>query len=166
MKDYSDSKLFFICVLLLGAEFCKMISSKITLDSLIFSGLKLSAFSNYSTLLRLNHSCCPNTEFFWNSEKKVEELRATHPLPAGTELTDCYIDFPVEGRLVRRDRRVLLRVGFGFWCSCQVCDQPGEISIKDDELRKEAWDLSLIRLELHVTDDPEELSHMLGKEIF
>ena len=99
----------------------------------------------------------------WNSEKNVEELRATHPLPAGTELTDCYIDFPVEGRLVRRDRRVLLRVGFGFWCSCQVCDQPEELSRKDDELRKEVWELSLVRLELLVTDEQEELYQMLGK---
>jgi hypothetical protein len=51
---------------------------------------------------RLNDSCCPITEFFWNTEENVEELRATRLILSGTELTDCYIDFPVQGRLTRR----------------------------------------------------------------
>ena len=57
----------------------------------------------------------PNTEFFWNSENEVEELRATRMILRGTEMMGCYIGFPVEGRLTRRERRVMLKVGFGFW---------------------------------------------------
>ena len=53
---------------------------------------------------------CPSS-----TEENVEELRATHLILSWTELTDCYIDFPVEGRLTRRDRRVMLRIEFAFW---------------------------------------------------
>ena len=38
---------------------------------------------------------------------------------------------------------------------CEVCDLDKETSEEDDKLRKEAWDLSFIRLEMHVTNDCE-----------
>jgi hypothetical protein len=38
----------------------------------------------------------PNTEFHWNSEKKVEELRASRDIQEGEELTDAYLDLTAE----------------------------------------------------------------------
>jgi hypothetical protein len=38
----------------------------------------------------------PNTEFHWNSEKKVEELRASSDIQEGEELTDAYLDLTAE----------------------------------------------------------------------
>ena len=63
----------------------------------------------------MNHSCVPNTEFHWNNEKKVEELRAARDIEAGEELTDCYLDLTLDGRITREERRKLLRGGYGFW---------------------------------------------------
>ena len=66
-------------------------------------------------MYRVNHSCQPNTEFHWNSEKGVEELRAGRKIAAGEELTDCYLDLTVEGRITRDERRGVLMGGYGFW---------------------------------------------------
>ena len=64
---------------------------------------------------RLNHSCTPNTEFNWNAENKVEELRATRAISEGEELTKCYLDFTVKGSLTRKERRIKLNDGYEFW---------------------------------------------------
>jgi hypothetical protein len=63
----------------------------------------------------VNHSCQPNTEFHWNGEKGVEELRAARKILSGEEMTDCYLDLTVEGRITRNERRSVLRGGYGFW---------------------------------------------------
>ena len=38
----------------------------------------------------------PNTEFHWNSEEGVEELRAARDIRQGEELTDSYLDLTVQ----------------------------------------------------------------------
>lgn len=72
-------------------------------------------FSSNTVIYRVNHSCQPNTEFHWNNEKGVEELRAGRKIAVGEELTDCYLDLTVEGRITRDERRGVLMGGYGFW---------------------------------------------------
>ena len=72
-------------------------------------------------LRRLNHSCCPNTEFHWESESQEEHLRAIRDIREGEELLDCYLDLTLPGRVTRDQRRNILMGGYNFWWSRQVC---------------------------------------------
>ena len=72
---------------------------------------------------RINHSCQPNTEFHWNSATYCEHLMSIRDIEAGEELTDCYLDLTLDGRVTTDERRCLLRAGYGFWCQCQGCSQ-------------------------------------------
>ena len=56
--------------------------------------------------------------------------------------------------MVRRILLIKLYLTF-IRCGCEVCDLDNETSEEEDKLRKEAWDLSLMRSEMHVTDDCE-----------
>ena len=91
---------------------------------------------------RINHSCCPNTEFHWDSELREEHLRAIRDIREGEELLDCYLDLNLPGRLTRDQRRNLLRGGYGFWCQCWACEKPQEEVEAEDSLRQEAFTLS------------------------
>ena len=93
-------------------------------------------------LSRINHSCCPNTEFHWDSGLSEEHLRATRDIREGEELLDCYLDLNLPGRLTRDQRRNILRGGYGFWCDCQFCDKPQSEVAAQDRLRQEAFTLS------------------------
>lgn len=96
-------------------------------------------------LARANHSCVPNTEFHWNQEEGLEELRATADIKAGEELVDCYLDLTAEGRISRRERWELLRAGYGFECNCQACSLEGEEREEDDMRRREVFQLSQVQ---------------------
>ena len=93
-------------------------------------------------LSRINHSCCPNTEFHWDEELGEEHLRATRDIREGEELLDCYLDLNLQGRLTRDQRRNILRGGYGFWCDCKFCDKPQSEVTAEDRLRQEAFTLS------------------------
>merc|ERR1719361_2975385 len=54
---------------------------------------------------RANHSCRPNCEFHWCQERGLQELRASKPVEEGEELTDCYLDLSLEGRITREERQ-------------------------------------------------------------
>ena len=93
-------------------------------------------------LSRINHSCCPNTEFHWDSELEEEHLRAIRDIKEGEELLDCYLDLNLPARQSRDQRRNLLRAGYGFWCDCRFCDKPQDQVAAEDSLRHEAFTLS------------------------
>ena len=114
-------------------------------------------------ITRLNHSCSPNTEFYWNTVTKVEELRATRDIARGEELTDCYLDLVSQGRNTRDQRRELLQHGYGFRCTCQVCDLSDELSEEDDNLRKEASNHCSDCQDLNEIFDNEELLIKMSK---
>lgn len=112
---------------------------------------------------RLNHSCSPNTEFYWNDEKNVEELRATRAILEGEELTDCYLDFTVKGSLTRSERRIKLNIGYGFLCTCSLCSLDDDLSETDDSLRTEACHLSDVCREMNESSDTDEFSKLVIK---
>jgi len=88
---------------------------------------------------RANHSCRPNCEFHWCQQRGVQELRANRCIEDGEELTDCYLDLSVEGRITRAERQKVLLGAYGFQCSCQACNLDQEDVEKEDQLRREAW---------------------------
>ncbi|KAL4244720.1 hypothetical protein ABKN59_010198 [Abortiporus biennis] len=68
---------------------------------------------------RVNHSCCPNSNFSFHRPSFAMELRATRYIPKGTEITVNYC-----GRLEPcKDRQKLIQ-HYGFTCDCPACKDP------------------------------------------
>ncbi|XP_023330710.1 SET domain-containing protein 5 isoform X2 [Eurytemora carolleeae] len=112
-------------------------------------------------LARLNHSCRPNTEFHWNDELGCDELRAFRNISQGEELTNCYLDLTIKGRITQQERRSLLKSGYGFDCNCEVCSLPFNLLEQDDKLRVEAFNLSQTCFDLKDSLSSEEISNVL-----
>ena len=84
-----------------------------------------------SHFFRINHSCSPNTEYHWDEASGSEHLRSIRDitvrkndklhsfvrlnLKKGEELTDCYLDLTLEGRISADQRKRLLKGGYDFW---------------------------------------------------
>ena len=90
-------------------------------------------------------------------------MRATRDIARGEELTDCYLDLVSQGRNTRDQRRELLQHGYGFRCTCQVCDLSDELSEEDDNLRKEASNHCSDCQDLNEIFDNEELLIKMSK---
>jgi len=91
---------------------------------------------------RANHSCRPNCEFHWCQERGLQELRASRSIEEGEELTDCYLDLSLEGRVTRAERQRVLLGAYGFECRCDACDLDDALVEKEDQMRREAWQLT------------------------
>lgn len=81
----------------------------------------------YPTICLLNHSCMPNCQHTWNSEKKVQTVYTIRPIKKGEELT---VSYEVSGPAA--DRIALLEKSFGFRCACEICNLPSEEQIMSD----------------------------------
>lgn len=65
-------------------------------------------------------SCRPATSWRFDSTNFTLQLRALHPIPAGSEITTSYIDI----LLPSSSRKSELRRKYGFTCSCTACSLP------------------------------------------
>lgn len=92
--------------------------------ALIGSGVLGAASFPLSAIL--NHSCAPSCALAHVYERRRgggggalvwQEIRTLAPLPGGAELTHAYVDTT----LGARQRRQLLRAGWGFECGCERC---------------------------------------------
>eukprot|EP00439_Symbiodinium_sp_Y106_P009584 s4112_g1.t1 len=72
------------------------------------------------TLARLNHSCSPNCQQSWDATSGTEKLYAMCDIREGDELCITYCDL----RKPRADRKVELRLKYGFDCACPACSSP------------------------------------------
>lgn len=75
----------------------------------------------------LNHSCRPNCQHAWDSEKEVETVYVIRPVKKGEEL--C-VSYEVSGP--SRDRQAILERNFAFKCACEACSMPDEEQISSD----------------------------------
>ena len=75
----------------------------------------------FDILSRLNHSCIPNCERWWNEEKGMETLYTIKSIETGEELTIQY-----HGELRRIQRRNYILQVWRFDCNCECCRLIGE----------------------------------------
>ena len=95
-----------------------------------------------------NHACDGNVELAYSPDSDPAAggrpgcscglgnylLRATRPIPEGTELCFSYIgDHVLAGAADRDERRELLHRRWGFWCECNRCvaQAPGDTSSRE-----------------------------------
>ena len=76
--------------------------------------------SIYPKISRINHSCLPNAYYYWNSNTKCATVHAICPINAGDEITVHYLGTGT----VFESRRVSLKKGYGFDCTCSLCSLP------------------------------------------
>ena len=90
---------------------------------------KVNAFNNgiFPTLSKLNHSCYPNTEIFWNVETGTRDLVALTDISPGEELCHSYL----QAGWSWADRRSDLSHRWGFTCYCQCCRQGQDLHVMD-----------------------------------
>ncbi|KAK1234084.1 hypothetical protein PQX77_002720 [Marasmius sp. AFHP31] len=71
-------------------------------------------------LCRINHSCQPNCERFWDKASFSYQIRATRKVEAGEELFIAYINV-LEPYTKRRKSLDVYK----FRCACEACHNPG-----------------------------------------
>lgn len=83
----------------------------------------------FALISRINHACTPNCHHEWNPSLRMETIHAVTPIPAGTELTICYLS--PAGR-TREARHAILQPKFGFRCTCATCGLTGDALAASD----------------------------------
>jgi len=70
----------------------------------------------FPKIARINHSCRPNTSYYWNAKLNKRVVYANRKIKKGEEVFDSYISLllPHEERQKRLD-------SYGFTCSCEAC---------------------------------------------
>ena len=86
---------------------------------------------------KLNSSCRPNVNNFWNNEKKVIVFHALKNIAEGEELCISY----TQTLAPRATRRTNLQANFGFECRCAACSLPDHEQRESDRRRSRAKEL-------------------------
>ena len=83
---------------------------------------------------RINHSCCSNASYRWNSRIGCLTVHANKAIPIDEEITIAYVN-ELFNRLYRQQK--LER--YGFICACSACDETSTIG-KASKIRRERLD--------------------------
>jgi hypothetical protein len=75
-------------------------------------------FGLFPKIARINHSCRPNTSYYWNENFNKRVVYATRKIKAGEEFSVSYISL----LLTQKDRQKQLD-RYGFKCQCEACAQ-------------------------------------------
>ena len=81
-------------------------------------GCNSSWEGTFETLSRVNHSCRPNSERCWDSDRQVGTLYSLRDIQVGEELTVSYIDV---AEMTRDERQSDLKRRWRFDCICECC---------------------------------------------
>lgn len=87
----------------------------------------------FRKLSRVNHSCTPNCERWWDSHRDAETLYALRDIDVGEELTVWYTSDVA--RMTRSERQEMLRRGWRFDCQCECCQLTGPAQTLSDKRR-------------------------------
>jgi hypothetical protein len=70
----------------------------------------------FPKIARINHSCRPNTSYYWNAKLNRRIVYANRKIKKGEELFDSYISL-----LLTHEERQKRLEPYGFTCSCEAC---------------------------------------------
>ena len=84
----------------------------------------------FEKLSRVNHSCRPNSERCWDSDRGAETLYALRDIETGEELTVAYLD---TAEMIRTERQDVISASWRFECKCECCSLTGaELKASND----------------------------------
>ncbi|KAH6868592.1 hypothetical protein BKA58DRAFT_197699 [Alternaria rosae] len=84
----------------------------------------------FPKIARINHSCRPNTSYYWSGKLNKRIVYATRSIKAGEEFFVSYISL----LLSREDRQKQLD-RYGFKCGCEACAHERAAQIASDNRR-------------------------------
>lgn len=84
----------------------------------------------FPKIARINHSCRPNTSYYWNSKQNKRIVYANRRIVKGEEVFDSYISL-----LLPQAGRQKLLEPYGFVCSCEACALDNEAWRESDQRR-------------------------------
>ncbi|KAF2193061.1 SET domain-containing protein [Zopfia rhizophila CBS 207.26] len=97
-------------------------------------------FGLFPKVARINHSCRPNTAYYWNERLRKRVVYATRRVEEGEELSLSYIPL----LHTKADRELRLNQ-YGFKCTCEVCSAAAnDIMVSDqrrEQIRRAIYDL-------------------------
>lgn len=106
----------------------------------------------FPKIARINHSCRPNTSYFWNERLNKRIVYATRRIEEGEEFSVSYIPL-----LHSHDDRQKRLNQYGFKCTCEACAARTDELRTSDSRRKNIRE-TFIDLEPKLTLDPPESS--------
>ncbi|KAF2472701.1 SET domain-containing protein [Lindgomyces ingoldianus] len=87
----------------------------------------------FTKIARINHSCRPNSGYYWTERLRKRVVYATRPIAEGEEISVTYI--PLLYSKSDRERRL---DQYGFKCACEACaGQSGNAAWASDHRRHE-----------------------------
>jgi hypothetical protein len=84
----------------------------------------------FPKIARINHSCRPNTSYYWNAKLNKRIVYANRKIKKGEELFDSYISL-----LLTHEERQKRLDTYGFTCSCEACAMEYMIVRESDKRR-------------------------------
>jgi hypothetical protein len=82
----------------------------------------------FPVIARINHSCRPNTSYYWSEKLNKRIVYATRKIKRGEEFSVSYIPL-----LLAREQRQKLLARYGFKCACEACTQHrADLTASDD----------------------------------
>ncbi|KAG6884617.1 hypothetical protein C0993_009529 [Termitomyces sp. T159_Od127] len=81
---------------------------------------------------RINHSCIPNAEYYWDLKTFKSYIVASRPIAADEQVFIAYT--PIFES--RAERQKVLREKYAFTCTCASCSLPKDLSARSDVKRK------------------------------
>ena len=84
----------------------------------------------FPKIARINHSCRPNTSYFWHAKSNRRVMYANRKIKKGEEILDSYISL----LLPQEERQKHLRP-YGFTCTCEACAAQRKAKQESDKRR-------------------------------
>jgi hypothetical protein len=84
----------------------------------------------FPRIARINHSCRPNTSYFWHAKSNTRVMYANRKIERGEEILDSYISL-----LLPQEERQRYLKPYGFTCNCEACAAKRKVKRESDERR-------------------------------
>ena len=107
----------------------------------------------FRDICRVNHSCVPNGQGNFNKGIGKFTIHAVRPIDNEEEITISYLD---EHGAPKHSRQSKLSDGYGFDCSCPICESGTELSRKSEERRMNLRKMLFEHAQRMPTDDKDD----------
>ncbi|KAF2849702.1 SET domain-containing protein [Plenodomus tracheiphilus IPT5] len=104
----------------------------------------------FPKIARINHSCRPNTSYYWSEKLNKRIVFASREIKRGEEFSVSYISL-----LLTREERQMRLNQYGFKCACEVCAQTGNVG-KESDARRVKLREAFADLESHLSMTPAQ----------
>lgn len=107
----------------------------------------------FRDICRINHSCVPNGQGNFNKALGKFSIHAVRPIDSEEEVTISYLD---EHGAPTHSRQSRLSDGYGFNCTCPICEFSTDLSRRSEERRLNMRRMLMEHAQRMPTDDKDD----------